>query len=149
MSVEKHELLILYTKAHGPQPEQLHHSREQPADVLQSIKNKSRGVSASQHVSGSKHCIAQGSGDSVPHPLPPHKFSPHDVVDIRPNKADSSGPALVGGLVYRIREDSITIAVEEAPDEGLDQPLRLEKLANEVNAHMHIENALCHGAYIL
>lgn len=69
----------------------------------------------------------------MPHPLPPHKFSPHDVVDIRPNKADSSGPALVGGLVYRVREDSITVAVEEAPDEGLDQPLRLEKLANEVH----------------
>ena len=66
------------------------------------------------------------------HPLPPHKFSPHDVVDIRANKADSNGPALVGGLVYRVKEDCITVAVEEAPDEGLDQPLRLEKLANEV-----------------
>jgi len=54
------------------------------------------------------------------------------VVDIRANKADSSGPALVGGLVYRVKEDCITVAVEEAPDEGLDQPLRLEKLANEV-----------------
>jgi len=54
------------------------------------------------------------------------------VVDIRANKADSNGPALVGGLVYRVKEDCITVAVEEAPDEGLDQPLRLEKLANEV-----------------
>lgn len=54
------------------------------------------------------------------------------MVDIRANKADSSGPALVGGLVYRVKEDCITVAVEEAPDEGLDQPLRLEKLANEV-----------------
>lgn len=69
------------------------------------------------------------------HPLPPHKFSPHDVVDIRPNKADSTGPALVGGLVYRVKEDCITVAVEEAPEEGLDQPLRLEKLANEVCLH--------------
>jgi len=34
--------------------------------------------------------------------------------------------------VYRVKEDCITVAVEEAPDEGLDQPLRLEKLANEV-----------------
>ncbi len=54
------------------------------------------------------------------------------MVDIRANKADSNGPALVGGLVYRVKEDCITVAVEEAPDEGLDQPLRLEKLANEV-----------------
>lgn len=42
----------------------------------------------------------------------------------------------MGGLVYRVREDSITVAVEEAPDEGLDQPLRLEKLANEVKAQI-------------
>lgn len=77
-------------------------------------------------------CGLQGSGEAKPSPLPPHKFSPHDVVDVRPNKADSSGPALVGGLIYRVRDDSITVAVEEAPDEGLDQPLRLEKLANEV-----------------
>lgn len=76
--------------------------------------------------------LNKGSGDSMSHPLPPHKFSPHDVVDIRANKADSNGPALVGGLVYRVKEDCITVAVEEAPDEGLDQPLRLEKLANEV-----------------
>ncbi|KAL3144155.1 hypothetical protein ABBQ32_14187 [Trebouxia sp. C0010 RCD-2024] len=76
--------------------------------------------------------LNKGSGDAVAHPLPPHKFSPHDVVDVRPNKSDSSGPALVGGLVYRVKEDCITVAVEEAPDEGLDQPLRLEKLANEV-----------------
>lgn len=67
-------------------------------------------------------------------PLPPHKFSPHDVVDVRPTKTDSTGPALVGGLVYRVKEDCITVAVEEPPDEGLDQPLRLEKLANEVPA---------------
>ena len=31
-----------------------------------------------------------------------------------------------------IRDGSITVAVDEAPEEGLEQPLRLEKLANEV-----------------
>ena len=66
-------------------------------------------------------------------PLPPHKLSPHDVVDLRANKGDSNGPALASGLVYRVKDDAITVAVEEAPDEGLDQPLRLAKLANEVN----------------
>lgn len=30
-----------------------------------------------------------------------------------------------------MRDDCITVAVEEMPDEGLDQPLRLDKLANE------------------
>lgn len=31
-----------------------------------------------------------------------------------------------------MRDDCITVAVEDMPDEGLDQPLRLDKLANEV-----------------
>ena len=75
----------------------------------------------------------QGSGGPSTLPLPPHKFSPHDVVNLRTNKGDSNGPALASGLIYRVKDDAITVAVEEAPDEGLDQPLRLEKLANEVN----------------
>ena len=33
-----------------------------------------------------------------------------------------------------MRDGSITVAAEELPDEGLDQPLRLEKLANEVGS---------------
>ena len=76
--------------------------------------------------------MLQGSGGPLTLPLPQHSFSPHDVVDIRPHKGDNSGPPLAEGLVYRIRNDSITVAVDDVPDEGLDQPLRLQKLANEV-----------------
>ena len=32
----------------------------------------------------------------------------------------------------RLKDTCIIVAVEEMPDEGLDQPLRLDKLANEV-----------------
>ncbi|KAG2432839.1 hypothetical protein HXX76_008572 [Chlamydomonas incerta] len=64
--------------------------------------------------------------------LPPHKFGPHDVVALRPSRGPADGPAVVSGVIYRIRENSITVAVDEAPEDGLDQPLRLEKLANEV-----------------
>lgn len=66
--------------------------------------------------------------------LPEHKFSPHDVVRIRPSRGDGNvnSPTLTEGVVYRVKETSITIAVEEMPDEGLDVPLRLEKLANEI-----------------
>ena len=32
----------------------------------------------------------------------------------------------------RVWDTSIVVAIEEMPDEGLDQPLRLDKLANEV-----------------
>ncbi len=73
----------------------------------------------------------QGGG-TISTPLPPHRFGPHDVVALKPNKADPATPAMASGVVYRIRDDFITIAVEADIDEGLDQPLRLEKLANEV-----------------
>lgn len=53
---------------------------------------------------------------------------------LKPNKADPATPALASGVVYRIRDEYITIAVEADIDEGFDQPLRLEKLANEVGA---------------
>lgn len=36
--------------------------------------------------------------------------------------------------ICRVKDTSIVIAVDEPPEEGLDQPLRLEKLANEVGA---------------
>ena len=45
-----------------------------------------------------------------------------------------AGPALASGVVYRVKDDSIVVAVEEVPEGGLDQPLRLDKLANEVPA---------------
>ncbi|KAG2501054.1 hypothetical protein HYH03_000873 [Edaphochlamys debaryana] len=72
-----------------------------------------------------------GAGGPAPE-LPPHKFGPHDVVALRPNRGPADGPALVSGVIYRIRESAIVVAVDEAPEDGLDQPLRLEKLANEV-----------------
>ncbi|PRW39069.1 DNA-binding SMUBP-2 isoform B [Chlorella sorokiniana] len=65
-------------------------------------------------------------------PLPPHKMSPHDIVRLRPSKGDASGPPLAEGVVYRVRDNAITVAVDEVPDEGLDVPLRLEKMANQV-----------------
>ncbi len=73
----------------------------------------------------------QGGG-TLSVPLPPHKFSSHDVVDIRPSKAAAGGPPLASGVVFRVRDEQVVVAVEEPPEDGLDQPLRLEKLANEV-----------------
>ena len=68
-------------------------------------------------------------------PLPQHRFSPHDVVDLRPASAvAATGPALASGVVYRVTDASITVAVDELPEDGLSQPLRLEKLANEVHS---------------
>lgn len=77
--------------------------------------------------------LAQGAGaGGAPVPLAQHKFGPHDVVDLRPSSGAGSGSALASGVVYRVSDTAIIVAVEEAPEEGLEQPLRLEKLANEV-----------------
>ncbi|KAF8396134.1 hypothetical protein HHK36_017747 [Tetracentron sinense] len=64
--------------------------------------------------------------------LPAHKFGTHDVVVLKPNKADLGSPPLGQGVVYRLKDSSITVAFDDIPEEGLNIPLRLEKLANEV-----------------
>lgn len=64
--------------------------------------------------------------------LPPHKFSPHDIVRVRAAKGEPGSPALAQGIVYRVKESSIIIAVDDVPEDGLDVPLKLEKLANKV-----------------
>ncbi|KAL9275323.1 DNA-binding protein SMUBP-2-like protein [Drosera capensis] len=64
--------------------------------------------------------------------LPPHKLGNHDVVILKPNKADIGSPSLGQGVVYRLKDSSITVAFDDIPEEGLNNPLRLEKVANEV-----------------
>ncbi|XVF75824.1 hypothetical protein PTKIN_Ptkin13bG0217700 [Pterospermum kingtungense] len=64
--------------------------------------------------------------------LPAHKFGTHDVVVLKPNKADLGSPALGQGVVYRLKDSSITVAFDDIPEDGLNNPLRLEKVANEV-----------------
>lgn len=64
--------------------------------------------------------------------LPAHKFGTHDVVVLKPNKADLGSPALGQGVVYRLKDSSITVAFDDIPEDGLNGPLRLEKVANEV-----------------
>ncbi|KAM3690461.1 hypothetical protein ACB098_09G126000 [Castanea mollissima] len=64
--------------------------------------------------------------------LPAHKFGTHDVVVLKPNKADLGSPALGQGVVYRLKDSSITVAFDDIPEDGLNGSLRLEKVANEV-----------------
>jgi len=64
--------------------------------------------------------------------LPPHKLTPHDVVNVKLNKGDANSPSLGQGTVYRVKDNALIIAVDDPPEDGLDSPLRLEKLANEV-----------------
>eukprot|EP00878_Enallax_costatus_P011993 GHUV01012521.1.p1 GENE.GHUV01012521.1~~GHUV01012521.1.p1 ORF type:complete len:728 (+),score=288.54 GHUV01012521.1:305-2488(+) len=85
----------------------------------------------------------KGFGTTPAVPLPAHKFSPHDVVALKAANAGLGGPPLCSGLVYRVRETSIVVAVDEPPEEGLEQPLRLEKLANEVT-YKRLQETLQH-----
>ena len=51
-------------------------------------------------------------------------------MEIRPHKGD--GGRLAEGVVCRVEDRSVTVAVDEVPEDGMDVPLRLVKLANEV-----------------
>eukprot|EP00268_Persea_americana_P016879 TRINITY_DN18026_c0_g1_i1.p1 TRINITY_DN18026_c0_g1~~TRINITY_DN18026_c0_g1_i1.p1 ORF type:complete len:281 (+),score=55.08 TRINITY_DN18026_c0_g1_i1:293-1135(+) len=64
--------------------------------------------------------------------LPSHKFGPHDVVVLKPNRAEIGSASLGQGVVYRLKDTSITVAFDDIPEDGLNSPLRLEKVANEV-----------------
>jgi superfamily I DNA and/or RNA helicase len=65
-------------------------------------------------------------------PLPAHKFAPHDVVALRPSRAEPGAPPLARGVVSRVTETALCVALDEAPEESLDGTLRLDRLANEV-----------------
>ena len=43
----------------------------------------------------------QGGGALTAVPLPAHKLTPHDVVELRPAKGDASQPAIASGIVHR------------------------------------------------
>ena len=90
-------------------------------------------------------------------PLPTHSFSPHDVVRLRPSnivkseEASTSNSEFPQGVIYRIRDSSLELALDDVP-EFLDvSPLRLEKLSNEqthkklVSAVQGLQRALASG----
>ncbi|ERN11784.1 DNA-binding protein SMUBP-2 isoform X1 [Amborella trichopoda] len=64
--------------------------------------------------------------------LPAHKFGPHDVVVLKPNKAELGTASLGQGVVYRLKDSSITVAFDDIPEDGLNAPLCLERVGNEV-----------------
>lgn len=56
------------------------------------------------------------------------------------------GVCVLAHMFCRVRDTSIIVAVDEPPEEGLEQPLRLEKLANEVGGQTQI--ASCNAASV-
>lgn len=63
--------------------------------------------------------------------LPPHKFSQHDIVNIKPNRNEKGQQFHVEGVVYRLSDSAITISIDDFPDDDLIcVPLKVEKVAN-------------------
>lgn len=73
-------------------------------------------------------CPARGDGAV----LGEHKLGTHDVVAIRPSKGDASLPPLAKGLVTKVTDCSVCVALDDAPEDELDGILRVERLANDV-----------------
>ena len=105
--------------------------------TIVTLELASRG---SVNVSQSGALTNGGGKNSGAPPLPPHKLTPHDIVAIKANKGEPGGDPLCAGVVYRVRDAQIEIAIDEAP-EALDGTLRLERLANETS-HKRLVDAV-------
>eukprot|EP00850_Spirogloea_muscicola_P015834 SM000124S25966 [mRNA] locus=s124:397244:402090:- [translate_table: standard] len=69
--------------------------------------------------------------------LPPHKFwRPRDIVALKRSEAEPTSPVLEKGIVYDLKEDSITVVVDDIPEKDLDHPIRLEKVVNKATYKM-------------
>jgi superfamily I DNA and/or RNA helicase len=105
--------------------------------TIVTLELASRG---SVNVSQSGMSTNGGGKNSGAPPLPPHKLTPHDIVAIKANKGEPGGDPLCAGVVYRVRDAALEIAIDEAP-EALDGTLRLERLANETS-HKRLVDAV-------
>ncbi|EFA77908.1 AN1-type zinc finger-containing protein [Heterostelium album PN500] len=66
--------------------------------------------------------------------LPPHKFTPGDVVGLRALKTQP-GQSLVTGIVYRVDRSRITVAYDDLAESTIEQlqgVFAIDKLANDI-----------------
>lgn len=83
------------------------------------------------------------SSSSSRAPLPAHRFSLADLVEIRLAKSPASDPPLASGVASRLRDESLTLALDEPPGDELSAAaaagasLRADRLANDVT-HMRL-----------
>ena len=69
----------------------------------------------------------------APQPLPPHALTPPDVVALRAGgKGSGVPPPLAQGVVYRVRDDAIVVALDDPPEDDRELVLRIDRLGNEV-----------------
>jgi len=73
--------------------------------------------------------------------LPDHRLGTHDLVALRASRGGHESPLLARGVVSRVTETTLAVALDEAPEEQLDGLLRVERLANDVT-HARLKAAL-------
>jgi ATP-dependent RNA/DNA helicase IGHMBP2 len=73
--------------------------------------------------------------------LPAHRFEPGDIVALSESGASKRADPAPTGVVYRVGERRITIALDEDPEEDFAEPLRLLRVANDVT-YRRLESAL-------
>jgi ATP-dependent RNA/DNA helicase IGHMBP2 len=75
-------------------------------------------------------------------PLPDHKLGVHDVVAIRPSSGAANEAPLARGIVSRLTDAQLSVALDDAPEGPLcEGAMRVERLTNDVT-HTRLKGAL-------
>lgn len=69
--------------------------------MSESFRGEMRRSSAYEADGGRWCVLVQGGGALAAIPLPAHKVTPHDIVELRPAKGNASQPAIASGIVHR------------------------------------------------
>ncbi|HVR75451.1 MAG TPA: IGHMBP2 family helicase [Planctomycetota bacterium] len=64
--------------------------------------------------------------------LPASRFQPGDIVSLRPARGATPPAGAPAGVVFRISARRITVALDDAPEEPLEEPVRIDRVANDV-----------------
>lgn len=64
--------------------------------------------------------------------LPAHRFQPGDIVLLKPMKGGPAAESSPTAVVYRLNARRVTVALDDEPEEPLEEPLRLDRVANDI-----------------
>ena len=78
----------------------------------------------------------KGYGGGSPAELPPHKFGPHDVIALRPNKGPAEGPAIVqGGEASNICRFDLSVSFRQGCLSSRDDSTSAASTTDHVQVH--------------
>src|SRR5262245_1514527 len=64
--------------------------------------------------------------------LPAHRFQPGDIVLLKAMKGGPPSESSPTGVVYRLNSRRVTVALDDEPEDPLEEPLRLDRVANDI-----------------